>query len=60
MLLLVCALAVTLGVQVMARGASSLGAADDRVGWPLRTLAAVSLALWFSIAVCGRLIAYFM
>ncbi len=60
MLLLVCALAVTLCVQVMVRGAPSLGAAGDRVGWPLRTLAVVSLALWFSIAVCGRLIAYFM
>jgi uncharacterized membrane protein len=60
MLLLVCALLVTLGIQLMVRGAPSLGAAGDRLGWPLRMLALLSLALWFGIAICGRLIAYFM
>jgi hypothetical protein len=53
MLLLICALAATLGIQSIARGATT-----DRPGWPLRALAVVSLAFWFAIAVCGRLIAY--
>jgi hypothetical protein len=59
MLLLVCALLATLGIQLMARGTPSLVAARDRPGWPLRTIAVLSLALWFAIAICGRLIAYF-
>jgi hypothetical protein len=64
MLLLICALAATLGIRLMVRraqsiGSSSLGQGGDHVGWPLRTLALISLALWFGIAVCGRLIAYF-
>jgi hypothetical protein len=58
MLLLVCALLATLGIQRMVQGASPLGAAGGRPGWPVRILAVFSLALWFSIAVCGRLIAY--
>jgi hypothetical protein len=64
MLLLICALGATLVIQLMVRGAQSVGSSSlrqggDRVGWPLRTLALASLALWFGIAVCGRLIAYF-
>jgi hypothetical protein len=64
MLLLICALAATLGIQLLVRGARSGGASSpgqgaDPVGWPLRVLALASLALWFGIAVCGRLIAYF-
>jgi hypothetical protein len=59
MLLLVCALAATFGIQLLVRGGSASGVTADRGGWPLRTLALISLALWFGIAVCGRLIAYF-
>jgi hypothetical protein len=58
MLLLVCALAATFGIQVLVGGGSA-SVTGDRGGWPMRTLAVVSLALWFGIAVCGRLIAYF-
>ncbi|HXA40553.1 MAG TPA: DUF6644 family protein [Phenylobacterium sp.] len=53
MLLLICALAATLGIQSIVRRAAA-----DRPGWPLRALAVGSLAFWFGIAVCGRLIAY--
>ena len=60
MLLLVCALLATLGIQLMVRGAPSLGGPGGRAPWGLRAIAALSLALWFSIAICGRLIAYFM
>jgi hypothetical protein len=60
MLLLVCALLATLAIQFIVRGAAPLGGAGDRLGWPVRTLAVFSLALWFGIAVCGRLIAYNM
>jgi hypothetical protein len=54
MLLLVCALLATLAIQFIVRGAG------ERLGWPVRTLAVFSLALWFGIAICGRLIAYNM
>lgn len=60
MLLLVCALAATLAIQFIVRRTPPLGGAGERLGWPVRTLAVFSLALWFGIAVCGRLIAYFM
>ncbi len=56
MLLLACALAVTFGLQAMVGGTTSSGTASPSA--PLRMLAGVSLALWFSIAICGRLVAY--
>jgi hypothetical protein len=60
MLLLVCALLTTLGFQLTLRRNPALGAPGAEAVWPLRAIAVVSLALWFGIAVCGRLIAYFM
>ncbi|WP_293370432.1 DUF6644 family protein [Phenylobacterium sp.] len=58
MLLLVCALLSTAAIQRVVRSTPSLGGPRDSLGWPVRTLAVLSLALWFSIAICGRLIAY--
>jgi hypothetical protein len=60
MLLLVCALLATLSIQLIVRGTPSLGGSGGRAAWGLRTVAVLSLALWFGIAICGRLIAYFM
>jgi hypothetical protein len=60
MLLLICALLATLGIQLIVRATPSLGGPGGRAAWTLRMMAVLSLALWFSIAICGRLIAYFM
>lgn len=60
MLLLICALLATFGIQRIVRGAPSLAGPGGQAAWRLRTAAVLSLALWLGIAVCGRLIAYFM
>jgi uncharacterized membrane protein len=59
MLLLVCALAVTLFVQLrIAANPLAWGDGAGAPAWPARILAAISLVIWLCIAVCGRFIAY--
>jgi hypothetical protein len=58
MLLLIAALAVTLGFQeTVRRNASAWGVAPARP-WSARAIAVVSLAIWIAIVMCGRWIAY--
>jgi hypothetical protein len=59
MLLLVCGLTVTSIIQTRI-SADPVAWDDGTAVWPARIAGAASLLIWFSIAVCGRFIAYFL
>jgi uncharacterized membrane protein len=60
MILLLAAVVMTLMFQVSVRRSASSWQEDRKRGWSVRLVAAMTLGLWIGIAVCGRLIAYFM
>ncbi|MDB5974502.1 MAG: hypothetical protein JWR07_1262 [Nevskia sp.] len=60
MILLLAAVAMTLMFHVSVRRGARIWEEDRKGNLSVRLAAAATLSLWIGIAICGRLIAYFM
>jgi uncharacterized membrane protein len=60
MILLLAAVAMTLMFHVSIRRSARIWDEDRKGNLSVRLAAAATLSLWIGIAICGRLIAYFM